>query len=156
VQTSLFGCSARVGGEWQDRQVISNTLLSGSYSGASVLLGCHKNWQVVIKAGEDRPQNAERPGGIQRTASVRSFFFNGTWLWDSEFSHTQDSTGYSPLLNYDAARATSRLSTRLEYQIPLAQQWVVALGAEWSKQDSNLALFQTQSWGSYANLRWVW
>lgn len=156
VQIPLFGCSTRVGGEWQDRQVMSNPLLSGVYTGLSTLWRCHKHWQWALKMGEDRPQHSERPGGRQHTASVRSLFFNGTWLWDSEFSHTHDSIGYSPLLNYDAVRSTHRFSTRLEYQMPLEQQWVAAWGLEWSGQDSNLALFQMRSWGSYASIRWIW
>ncbi len=156
VQSTLGGCGTRWGGEWQDRQVVSNPLLSGFYSGVSVLWRCHTHWQWVLKMGEDRPQNPERPGGRQRTASLRGLFFDGRWLWDNEFSHTRDSTGYSPLLDYDAVRTTNRFSTRLEYQIPLGQQWVAALGAEWTGQDSNLALFQVRSWGTYASMRWVW
>ena len=156
VQSTLGGCGTRWGGEWQDRQVLSNPMLSGFYSGVSVLWRCDKNWQFVFKMGEDRPQNLERPGGRQRTASLRSLFFDGHWLWDTEFSHTRDTTGYSPLLDYDAVRTTNRVSTRLEYQIPIGSQWVAALGGEWSMQDSNLALFQVRNWGTYASLRWVW
>lgn len=156
VQSTLVGCSTRWGGEWQDRQVLSNPLLSGIYSGVGVLWRCGTQWQFVFKMGEDRPQNPERAGGRQRIASLRSLFLYGHWLWDTEFSHTRDSTGYSPLLNYDAVRSTNRVSTRLEYLIPLGQQWVAALGAEWSRQDSNLALFQVRSWGTYASIRWTW
>lgn len=156
VQTPIGECSLRWGGEWQDRSIVSNPLLSGLYAGTSVSWRCNKHWQWAFKVGKDRPLNPERPGGLQHIASLRGLFLKGNWLWDNEFSHTHDSTGYSPLLDYDAARSTNRFSTRLEYHIPIGAHWLAALGVEWSRQDSNLALFQVQNWGTYASLRWVW
>ncbi len=153
-------CTARAGFDWQDRQLVSNPLLSGRYTGLASVWSCNTpgggQWQISAKAGHDRPANLERPGGEQTVSNLRAFASNGTVLVDVEISHAQDTTGYSPLLDNNAVRQTTRLNARLEYQYPFSQRLVSTLGAEWSNQQSNLPLFRLQSWGPYAAIRYVW
>lgn len=157
--TSDAACSARVGLEWQDRQLASNPILSGVYTGAAIHWACHtagSHWQISLKTGFDRPQDASRPGGDQTVSAIRAMANTGKWLWDMELSHAQDSTGYSALLDNNALRTTTRANARMEYQHPLGRQWLGALGLEWSAQNSNLPLFTLRNWGPYASVRWVW
>lgn len=152
-------CSARIGLEWQSRQLVSNAILSGTYIGSALTWACTpagQQWQLAVKTGWDRPHDAARPGGEQIVSSIRAMTYTGQWLWDAELSHIQDTMGYSALLNNNALRSTTRLSTRAEYQHLLGRSWLGALGFEWSAQNSNLPLFTVRNWGPYASVRWVW
>ena len=77
-------------------------------------------------------------------------------MLETEYTRTQDSTGYSPLLKNGEPRRTDRITGRLELQRPLSNKATGTLGAEWSSQNSNIALFQVKSWGPYAALRVIW
>ena len=161
-------CSARAGLEWQNRDLSSNPILSSSYAGSSAHWACSVTgggqWQISAKSGLDRPRDPERPGGEQAVASLRgitlwplsSLQLAGSVLVEAEVSTSRDSTGYSPLLDNAAVRSSRRVTTRLEYQRALGARLLGTLGAEWSTQHSNLALFRVQSWGSYAALRLAW
>jgi hypothetical protein len=171
-------CSVRLGGDWQDRQLTSNPILSGRYAGLASLWSCSMasgaQWQLAVKAGQDRPLDATRPGGEQFQANVRLaatwpmhgladwarglgvFNTAGTGLMDIEFSHTQDTTGYSALLANYAVRGTQRVNARLEYQHRFSQRAIAMLGIERSHQDSNLPLFRIQNSGTYAALKLLW
>lgn len=161
-------CNARAGFDWQNRNVRSNAILSGRYSGASTVVGCNApwggQWQISAKVGQDRPIESDRPGGIQNSATVRgvgiwptsSLGVTGTGLVDFEYNLTRDSVGYSPLLSNAAVRQTQRLTTRFEYQRPLSQYVMATAGLEWSNQRANLALFRVKSWSPYAALRINW
>jgi hypothetical protein len=171
-------CSARAGLEWQNRDLSSNPILSSSYSGLAAQWACSAagggQWQLSAKAGRDRPQDPERPGGDQTVASVRGVVLwplsalplgglqmAGNVLVEAELTTSQDTTGYSPLLDHAAIRSNRRTTARLEYQRTLGARLLGktlqgTLGAEWSTQDSSLALFRVQSWGPYAALRLQW
>ncbi len=164
-------CTAKAGLDWQNRAIASNPVLSGYYAGLNAVLACTAEWggqwQIIGKLGHDRPKDANRPGGNQTLASLRGvglwptagLGLTGTVLVDVEYNTTRDTSGYSPLLDNDAVRQTRRVSTRLEYQRPLAlinQRTLLTLGAEWSGQDANLALFRVRSWGPYAAVRLAW
>lgn len=161
-------CSAKVGLDWQNRNILSNTVLSGHYSGVNTIFGCVSawggQWQFSAKIGQDRPKDTNRPGGVQTSTSIRGIGiwpttglgFEGTALVDLEYNTTRDATGYSPLLDNAAVRQTRRLTTRFEYQHALTQRVVATMGTEWSGQDANLALFRVKSWGPYAALRVSW
>lgn len=153
-------CSARGGVEWQTRQLASNPILSGHYTGLAALWSCSTagggQWQVFAKTGQDRPTEPDRPGGDQNVASVRAVASTAALLLDLELSHTHDTVGYSALLDNSAVRHTSRFNARVEYQRPLGAKVLGTLGAEWSYQDSNLPLFRVRSWGPYAAVKLVW
>ncbi len=153
-------CTGRVGADWQDRQISSNPILSGRYTGLSAQWSCNTpeggQWQVFVKSGADRPVNLERPGGEQAVSSLRGFVSTGAVLLDIEINRAQDTTGYSPLLDNNAVRQTTRLNARLEYQRQLVGRMAATLGFEWSHQVSNLPLFRLQGWGPYVAVRYVW
>ena len=172
-------CSARVGAEWQTRDLASNSVLSGRYTGVTALWACSSDrggqWQVSGKAGLDRPQSSSRPGGEQAVSSIRTAAIwpasnlvslqytdgspvspLGTVLLDAELSQSRDATGYSALLGNGAVRHTTRLTARVEYQRPLSNSVLATFGTEWSGQDANLPLFKVKSWGPYAALRVLW
>ena len=161
-------CSARAGLEWQNRDLSSNPILSSSYSGLAAQWACSAagggQWQISAKAGRDRPQDPERPGGEQSVASVRGIVLwplsglqmAGNVLVETELTTSQDTTGYSPLLDRAAVRSSRRTTARLEYQRAMGARLLGTIGAEWSTQDSTLALFRVQSWGPYAALRLLW
>lgn len=161
-------CSARAGLEWQNRDLSSNPILSSSYAGSAAHWACSATgggqWQLSAKLGLDRPRDPDRPGGEQTVASLRGIALwplstvqqAGSVLVEAEVSTSRDTTGYSPLLDNAAVRSSRRLTTRLEYQRMLGAGLLGTVGAEWSGQDSNLALFRVQNWGSYAALRLAW
>lgn len=142
-------------------------------------------WQISARWGVDAPRTASqaysggagapetdgapatamlRPGGRQQQASLRVAVLGRglaqrhQWLLDAEVFHQMDATGYSPLLSSGARRSLRRTALRAEYglPLPLSAQWQLAVGAEWQRQASNLALFQQQSSGAYIALRTAW
>ena len=159
-------CSARMGLELHRSDLISNPILSGHYAGLTGLLACSApsgvQWQVSAKGGRDYSQDPERPGATQNLTSLRGVAMlptasaTSTWMLETEYTRTQDSSGYSPLLKNGEPRRTDRITGRLEYQRPLSAKATGTLGAEWSYQDSNLGLFQVKSWGPYGALRLIW
>ena len=162
-------CSARMGLELHRSDLISNPILSGHYAGVTGLLACSApngvQLQLSGKGGRDYPQDPDRPGSTQNLTSLRGVAMlphtsassaTSTWVFETEYTRTQDSTGYSPLLKSGENRGTNRITGRLEFQRPLSNKATATLGAEWSNQDSNLGLFQVKSWGPYAALRVIW
>lgn len=179
---SADGCQARLGFEAQERNYLGNQVLSGRYRGVAGFWSCEQpsgvQWLFVLKAGRDAAQDAQRPGGDQRQASLRLTGFlplnglpgslatdlapalanlsRGGLLLDFEQSQQADASGYSPIIDSGATRSVARRAARLEYQHPVSAsaQWV--LGAEWVAQTSNLPLFGQSSWGTYSGLRLSW
>ena len=158
-------CIARMGLEWQNRQLQSNEVLSGRYTGISSQWGCSlpsgRQWQLTARAGRDQPANPERPGAAQDQYSLRAYARNplgpqGAWLLDAEASHSRDATGYSPLLDNGRSRTISRLTMRAEYQHTLAPGLLALAGIEGVVQHASLPLFSLRSRGLYAGLRASW
>ena len=165
--SSVGGCHARVGAEWQTRNYLTNPVLSGRYSGVAAYWSCAQapglQWLVGLKLGRDAAQDPSRPGGDQSQASLRltgfvplSAWRPGGLLLDFEQSQQTDASGYSPIIDSGSVRSLSRRTARLEYQqaIASATQWV--LGAERVAQSSSLPLFQQDSWGAYSGVRVSW
>lgn len=172
-------CQNRVGLELQDRRYTSNPLLSGSYAGLAAALACNPamgrtQWQVGLKVGRDTARDIARAGGDQTQANLRLVArlplasgwrgaapaLAGSLLADAELSTSQDSAPYSPLLENGRVRTLRRNSLRVEWQLPLTKtpQWAThwMLGADWTRQQSNLELFEVQNRGFYTALRLFW
>lgn len=158
-------CTLRLGLEWQNRQLRSNAVLSGRYTGISSHWGCGLSsglqWQLAARAGRDQPVQAERPGAAQDQYSLRANARNrlgtsGAWLLDAEASHSRDATGYSPLLDNGRRRTIARLTVRAEYQHTLAPGMQVMAGLEGVGQSASLPLFTLHSRGVYVGLRATW
>lgn len=179
---SADGCQARLGFEAQERNYLGNQVLSGRYRGVAGFWSCEQpsgvQWLVGLKAGRDAAQDAQRPGGDQRQASLRLTGFlplngltgslatdlapalatlrRGGLLFDVEQSWQADASGYSPIIDSGATRNVARRAARLEYQHPVSASAMWLLGAEWVAQTSNLPLFGQSSWGTYSGLRVSW
>ena len=158
-------CAGRLGMEWQNRALQSNQVLSGRYSGISAHWGCSVpagfQWQLAARAGRDQPRQASRPGGAQDQFSLRAYARgavggSGAWVVDTEASHSEDASGYSPLLDNGRRRRISRLSLRSEYQQQLAPGLVGLVGIESVAQRASLSLFSLRSQGVYLGLRAAW
>lgn len=164
-------CQGRLGGELQQRQHQTNTVLAGHYLGLAASLVCEREsgaqWLVSARAGLDAAQHADRPGGNQRQYSLRLAGYlpmapwwpgatHGGWLLDIETSHYRDATGYSPLLGNGTVRTLQRHAARAEYQFTMNRAWQWSVGAEWVHQRSSLELFRLQSHGPYIALRTQW
>ena len=164
-QSPQIPCTARLGLEWQNRQLQSNEVLSGRYIGVGSQWGCSlpsgQQWQLSARAGRDQPTNGNRPGGAQGQYSVRAYLRNplgahGAWLVDAEASHSRDAAGYSPLLDNGRRRAITRMTIRAEYQHTLALGVLALAGIEGVGQNASLPLFTLRSRGVYAGLRANW
>ena len=159
-------CALRLGLDWQNRQLHSNSSLSGRYAGISGQWGCtpaggQLYWQLSARAGQDRPQDSTRPGGAQNQYGVRAHISaassaNTTWLLDAEASHSRDATGYSPLLANNRQRKIHRFTLRLEVQHQLMPRLAALAGLEAVAQNASLPLFTLHSRGWYAGLRAQW
>lgn len=161
-------CDARAGMDWQSRRLTSNAILSGRYVGVTGTWACQtvagpaRRQQWSVRLGQDTPSDPTRPGGAQRIAGARGTWTQGTiatgaWTLDLDLSHQRDHAGYSALLESGARRHITRLVARLEYLHPLhlvaGHVLALAVGADASVQRSNLALFQTRSWGPFVAIR---
>jgi hypothetical protein len=162
-----LACEMRVGAEWQQRNYVSNQVLSGRYTGVASFLSCEQasgmQWLLGAKTGREAASDPTRPGGDQHQSSLRLSAYwplaglrRDGFLLDFERSKQDDSSIYSEIIDSGRTRSVSRQSVRLEYRLPLslASQWT--LGAEKVSQPSNLTLFQQDSWGLYAGLRKAW
>ena len=161
------GCQARAGAEWQQRNYLTNPVLSGRYAGLAGYWSCQQptgfQWLIGLKMGRDAAQDPARPGGDQSQSSVRLAGYlplattgQRGLLLDFEQSQQTDASGYSPIIDDGSIRSVSRRAARLEYQQTLAvgAQWL--LGLERVAQSSSVTLFQQDNWGAYGGLRVSW
>ncbi|MBV5299918.1 MAG: tetratricopeptide repeat protein [Rhodoferax sp.] len=160
----IAACRLRTGLEMQSRNYKNNDLLSARYTGLVASVACEPlqgaQWLLGLKAGQDQPDNPDRPGGSQRQYSLRAV---GVWPLgrglvsaDIEASSYQDATGYSPLLGNGQVRSMARLGARLEYQQRLTPNLYWSAGLEAARQTANISLFQLQSTGAYLAWRASW
>jgi hypothetical protein len=124
-----------------------------------------------VRAGQDHPQDAVRPGGVQTQASVQIQMqapiallvhaAQGQWQLTAEWSSSRDAKAYSPLLENGAVRHIEKRAARFEYLRNISNPnamgaWQLQAGVEWAQHQSNLALFGLRSWGPYVGLRFGW
>jgi hypothetical protein len=163
------GCDAKLGVDLQNRDYLNNPVLSGRYSGISLIFACEASsrlqWFTALKAGVERASDAARPGGDQDQLSVRA---GAVWnfanragqpgdqlLLDIEVAQSKDRTSYSPLLESGRLRDVRRSTARAEYQYTVRPGLQLVAGAEWTVQRATLPLFGSRSWGPYAVVRWT-
>lgn len=165
----LDRCQMRLGVELQNRNLASNPVLSGTYSGgvsswtcapSSVTQGlAPRTWQIGARWGHDAPRQESRPGAGQHISGLRASARWERWLAEAELLHTVDAQGYSPLLENGKVRRTTRAVVRAEHYIPL-NHWSPGLfatvGAEAYHQRASLALFNVRSASAYVSLRKQW
>lgn len=177
VEHAALGCAARWGIDGQNRELRSNTILSGRYLGGSLQWHCAPTpgglqWLAVLRLGQDRAANPDRPGGHQNQAGLRlhanapapslwrpagSAGQGGArWTIDADYSRARDDHGYSALLDNGRVRRVERLTTRIEWQQPLLPGVQAVIGAEAITQNASLSLFQMRSHGIWIGLRGQW
>jgi tetratricopeptide (TPR) repeat protein len=181
-QDSATECQLRAGGELQERRYQANPTLSGQYRGLALGWSCQGlalplqgaqsvQWVASLRAGQDHPLDATRPGGMQTQTSLQLQMqapaallvatAQGQWQLTGEWSTSRDATTYSPWLENGAVRHIDKRAARIEYlrSIHAASSgghWQLQAGVEWAQHQSNLALFGLRSWGPYAGLRFGW
>lgn len=154
------GCRPRLGveGEWRRYPVAPE--LDGRFLGVSTGLACILGFNratLAVRTGEDAAQ-ANRPGGDQRQTDVRlawvGSFASGSLVADLLYTHQQDASGFSPLLENNARRRLNRASLHLEYAHPVAPGWAVLASFDTTIQRSNLDLFDISGRAVYLGVRW--
>ena len=153
-------CRSRVGGEIQQTLYPGDSLFDGNYAGALAYLSCPEQLlQVQLRAGDDRPRDADRPGGVQRQYSLRvsrqMLVGNGVLAAEFGYYRQLDRDGYSPLLEYDAPRKISRSYYQLEYRWAFGELSPY-VGFEWIEQNANLELFTTRNRIFTVGIRQLW
>lgn len=177
IEHAALGCAARWGIDGQNRELRSNPILSGRYLGGSLQWHCAPapgglQWLAVLRLGQDRAVNPDRPGGHQSQAGLRlhanapapslwrpigSAGQSGArWTIDADYSHARDDHGYSALLDNGRVRRIERFTTRIEWQQPLLPGVQAVIGAEAIAQNASLSLFQMRSHGIWIGLRGQW
>jgi hypothetical protein len=155
---SEWVCEFKLGPEWQNRNLSSNSVLSGRYSGLAMQNMCQKGKdQVLMLAasnGQDRNMDPNRAGGLQKETSARALLKWGPVLLEVEAEYKRDTSIYSLLLS-ENPRKIARLGGRIEWQKSLGE-YAVQTGLQWSQQRSNLLLFQQKNSGPYLGLSRQW
>jgi hypothetical protein len=166
-------CRPAAGLEVEDRRYPSARELDGLYHGGAVSLLCASGkppvnsfFSLQLRAGHDRQDDETRPGGRQ----VRSEF---RVQWDTPLSspwpgvlgpgrlglqwattRQADSSGYSPLLENNAVRHTTRHALQAEASFSLGGGLSAVTSGEISNQRSNLPAFGARQRSVYFGLRW--
>lgn len=155
-------CEAKLGPEWQQRDLVSNPLLSGRYAGIAFQWVCQPGADTVLLAalssGRDTPNDPARAGGQQNETGARIMAKQGPVQMELEADYKRDSTVYSVLLS-ERPRKIARVGGRLEWQGELNLEgatYQVQAGYQWSLQKSNLQLFRQQNHGPYMGISKAW
>lgn len=142
-------CYQRLGAELHHLAYPANTAFNGRYTGLMAQTHC-PGWglHVQLRAGQDHPDQATRPGGTQQQYSLkvsqRSAIRAGQLALEWEAARQQDQTGYSPLLANNAPRTINRFAYRAEYRF-MAGAFSPYIGVEWLDQRANLPLFELKN-----------
>jgi hypothetical protein len=151
-------CELKVGPEWQNRNLSSNSVLSGRYTGLALQNLCQQGpdqvFLLAVSNGQDRNLDPNRAGGMQKETAARGMVKWGSVLLELEAEYKRDTGVYSLLLS-ENPRKIVRLGGRLEWQKSLGE-YAVQTGIQWSQQRSNLVLFQQKNSGPYVGLIRQW
>jgi hypothetical protein len=155
-------CETKIGGEWQERKLASNAILSGQYAGLAAQWVCQPAantvWLASVSSGKDKPVNPLRAGSVQNETAGRVMAKVGALQVELEADYKKDSSIYSVLLS-ERPRKIARVGARLEWQNTVALQgsnYQAQVGYQWSLQKSNLQLFAQQNHGPYIGLSKAW
>lgn len=159
------GCHTRIGLEGVNRHYPANNILDGRQAVTQFQWACSPTGQFTLRAGQDQPRNALRPGGAQSLLELRYRGSWGRWAWDGEWARIRDELGYSPLLESGARRHQWRRSLRLEYvafeqrrsaetRCAGCRSLQILWGVEASQRDSNIELFKNNNLSLFATAQW--
>jgi len=162
-------CVPQIGLDIKHQAQQKNKALEGQYIGGVVALNCHKKDQAYtlqLSLGQDWANN-ERLGGDQKKARLQlSHIWNvGEQIKGDKLSTTasyfrqQDQKGYSALLNNGSKRNIQRIDLSIEYAWPMhmfGKNWQGFTSIEWTKQESNILLFETAAQEVWFGLKKTW
>lgn len=152
-----------------DQQFPQSSTLNGVYSYGRIEMACanglNRETHVALGGGQDRAQDANRPGGnrlrtdvLVRHEQIVSLPLApgvsgqlSAWL---RYAHSKDKLAYSDLLG-DLKSNTQRTDLGLGYWVPVAKQWSAGLNLEATSQKSNNTLFNLKNSSVYLGVRWV-
>ena len=163
-KTSPFGGQTR-------QRYRTDTNLSGQYTHTGLELQCTPSHQTrtifSLSAGSDRPDEANRPGGVKRRQEL-NLRHERAWalptpsgpavqglfkIWLRQH-HTQDQALFSPLLGNSNIR-TRRQDLGLAYWWGLAPGWSMGVDLENTSQKSTNTLLNIKNLTAYVNIRWA-
>lgn len=171
VETPLKDCRIRLTLE-REQRVQSRTATLDSRTDAWLAsvqcpspVGPDWRWMLDLRAGRDRPDLPDRPGGLQRSSGA-GLRLTGTAWQDATVElglrtgTARDALGYSPLLDNNAPRRMALHQVSMEIAVPLQRTDAARLEAviKWQTayQSSNLPLFRYRANSAYGGLRWLW
>lgn len=146
--------------------------LNGTYAYTRMDWVCRtsKNQEthVAVGAGQDKAQDANRPGGNRARADVYirheqivqlpvlPYVGNVSGQLTAWLRHAQskDKLAYSDLLG-DLKSNTKRTDVGLGYWVPVSKVWSAGLNIETTSQRSNNTLFNLKNLAVYGGIRWV-
>lgn len=152
-----------------DQRFPQSSTLNGVYSYGRIEMACagglNRETHVALGGGQDRAQDANRPGGnrlrtdvLVRHEQIVSLPLApgvsgqlSAWL---RYAHSKDKLAYSDLLG-DLKSNTQRTDLGLGYWVPVAKQWSAGLNLEATSQKSNNTLFNLKNSSVYLGVRWV-
>ena len=155
-----------------DQKFPQATTLNGTYTYARMDWVCRtsKNQEthVALGAGQDKAQDANRPGGNRARSDmhirheqivqlpVLPYVGNLTGQLTAWLRHAQskDKLAYSDLLG-DLKSNTKRTDVGLGYWVPVSKAWSAGLNIETTSQRSNNTLFNLKNSAIYAGIRWA-
>lgn len=170
LKTANSECVKRIGVDLEYREYAIQSELDHRVSSFQSEYTCDGpspwGWQVGLGKEQSTIANArqDRPGGSTLRLDFRTY--RRDWLtyfgiqsdgWiDSELilGRSQDESGYSPLLERGARRVLNRINARADLVFPLNPSWQLLLSGEYSRQQSNLALFDTRNFVVSAGMRY--
>jgi len=168
-------CRPALGAELDSRHFPASPELDGLYRGGIVSWTCMGRRSGAgepglltfqLRAGQDRPDSADRPGGVQNRTELRAQWETplaspwrgvlgpGRAIMQASYVRQADATGYSPLIEDNAQRQTRRAALQLEASYALGGGLFAVGTAELAAQRSNLPLFIGRQRSLYLGLRW--
>lgn len=168
-------CRPALGAELDARHFPSSAELDGLYRGGVVSWTCTSRREGAgdpavltfqLRAGEDRPDSSDRPGGVQKRTELRAQWETplatpwrgvlgpGRASVQASYVRQADASGYSPLIEENAARQTRRAALQVEASYALGGGLFAVGTAELASQRSNLPVFIGRQRSLYLGLRW--
>jgi tetratricopeptide (TPR) repeat protein len=149
-----------------------SSTLNGTYTYTRMDWVCRtsksQETHVALGAGQDKAQDANRPGGNRARADVHirheqivqlpvlPYVGNVSGQLTAWLRHAQskDKLAYSDLLG-DLKSNTKRTDVGLGYWVPVSKAWSAGLNIETTSQRSNNTLFNLKNSAIYAGIRWA-
>ena len=162
-------CDATVGSEVETRRHQRVTSLGGTVYSVNAGLACP--WpggvqkaspkgvvSATLKAAHEQAQ-LDRPGGNNRSTELSVRYdqpLNATQSLQASWQvgRTADQSGYSPLLESNAARRLQRQTLSLGLRQKLTTAWEARFNVEYFHQRANLPLFELQGSLMMVGLTW--